>query len=131
MKASSIQSSSLYGLESSDTDVESDVSIHLIIAEREFHLKNEECDELCCRRSSNFPRAVAMAFSLGGAVSFGALIVFLSGSRYIRGIPCFRVSKVSNLKVMVLHNGENEYGFVTLSVANNARGDVFHSESLL
>lgn len=32
---------------------------------------------------------------------------------------------------MVLHNGENEYGFVTLSVANNARGDVFHSESLL
>lgn len=46
MKASSIQSSFLYGLESSDTDVESDVSIHLIIAEREFHLKNEECDEL-------------------------------------------------------------------------------------
>ena len=45
MKASSIQSSSLYGLESSDTDVESDVSTHLIIAEREFHLKNEECDE--------------------------------------------------------------------------------------
>lgn len=57
--------------------------------------------------------------------------MFLSGSRYIRGIPCFRVSKVSNLKVMVLHNGENEYGFVTLGVANNARGDVFHSESLL
>lgn len=63
--------------------------------------------------------------------------------RFFRGFNCVSFWKplhsgypllsefLSNLKVMVLHNGENEYGFVTLSVANNARGDVFHSESLL
>lgn len=74
MKASSIQSSSLYGLESSDTDVESDVSIHLIIAEREFHLKNEECDDMSC--------------VVGGVVIFQepSLWPFLSEGPFLSGL---------------------------------------------